>query len=111
MKMDLGRKIEAPEPAEVDESANEPDMSYPHLYIEGGDELKDLPDSGELTVKYVKTSHSQSVDKGEDPRHSICLEIKSIEDVESDEDETKEDEDSAASETLDKYAKEESEKD
>lgn len=60
---------------------------YPSFHYEGPKEL-DLPDEGELTIKFRKTSETSSVDKSGKHWYACCIEVQSICDVEGeDEDE------------------------
>lgn len=70
------------------------DMHYPSLYLEW-DADYGLPDSGEMTVRFEKRSQTDT--KG--GKQTVELEITDILDVESEEEEAKED----AGKTLDKY--------
>lgn len=95
--IDLGYNMDSG-PTSV--SANK--TMYPNLHLEWPSDY-DLPDSGELTVKFVKTGESKSK-RGSKPLYTVDLEIKSIESVEAGEEEgeTEEEDGSAA---LDRHMK------
>ena len=94
--IDLGRKMsEMSEPA----VPSEPHKSYPMLYLDW-DDTYDLPDSGEILLKFKKTSESTSKDKrGE--HQSVTLEIREICAVKSGK-KTAKDEDEDGGKALDK---------
>lgn len=82
---------------------------FPTLHLEWEKEYP-LPDSGTLTVKFNKTGETKSTHNGK-TRHSLTLEIKSIESAsEGDDDDEEDDEPKAKNEStgdrLDKMAKE-----
>lgn len=54
---------------------------YPNFHYEGAKEL-DLPDEGEMTIKFRKTSETSSVDKSGKHFYSCTIEVQSICDVE-----------------------------
>jgi len=94
--VDLGYKMDmGPSPMK--------EKMYPTLHLEWPTDY-DLPESGELTVKFVKTGENKSKVGGK-PRYTVDLEIKSIESVEEGEVEESEKEESG-SDALDRYAKE-----
>ena len=69
-----------------------PEKYYPSLHIDGdAKDLDQLPDSGEMTVKFKKTSHTTRTANGKSTA-TVGLDILSIEDVESGEDEASEEE-------------------
>jgi hypothetical protein len=74
---------------------------YPCLYLEWDDKY-DLPDSGILTVRFVKTSETNRVDRDKEKSQSVSLEIHSIERVEAD---TKKKDEPSREEEIDKLAK------
>jgi hypothetical protein len=53
---------------------------YPTFHYEGPEEL-DLPDKGELTIKFRKTSETSSVDKSGKHWYACTIEVQSICDV------------------------------
>jgi hypothetical protein len=55
--------------------------SYPTFHYEGKEEL-DLPDEGEMTITFRKTSSTSSVDKKGEHRYACTIEVQSICDVE-----------------------------
>lgn len=52
MNLDLGEKRSYPEPCCISGSEDKDKVYYPSLYISGKEELKDLPASGTMTVKF-----------------------------------------------------------
>lgn len=102
MPMDLGYKMDmGPSPVSMDKKM------YPTLHLEWPTDY-DLPEAGELTVKFVKTGENKSKGPNGKPRYTVDLEIKSIESVEEGEEEGETEEESG-SEALDRHAKEVSE--
>lgn len=98
--IDLGRP--SPEPCCVSEAPRpDPEKYYPSLYVDGGDELKKLPEEGQMTVTFERESVT-ATDRDGKKSVSVCLKIKSIDKVLATSVE-KED----AGKTLDKYAAEE----
>lgn len=57
----------------------EPD--YPSFHYDGKKEL-DLPDEGEMTIKFRKVSSTSSVNKAGEHRYACTIEVRSICDVE-----------------------------
>lgn len=85
---------------------------YPSLHLEWDDSY-DLPDSGEMTVKFRKVSETNSKHGGKS-RQSVTLDILSIEDVKKgkskpsdDEDEGYDKDEESSSDRLDRMAAEE----
>lgn len=79
---------------------------YPTLHLDWDDSIE-LPESGELTVRFNKVSETHSK-LGSKSRQSVVLEILSIEEIEEselEEDEGDEDEESSG-DRIDKMAKE-----
>jgi len=100
--INLGRKgYSCPEPVSPDKDS----VHYPTLYID--DVAADLPDEGEITLKYKVTSRNTSERDGK-KSSSICLECRKIVDVEGEDIAANEDKETEA--TLDRYAEEESKK-
>jgi len=96
--MDLGYKMDmGPSSVSMDKKM------YPTLHLEWPTDYN-LPEAGELTIKFVKKGESKSK-RGSKPLYTVDLEIKSIESVEEDEVEEDETEESG-SEALDRHAKE-----
>ncbi len=99
----LGRKM--PEEMSMPEKMPMHKKSYPTLYLDW-DKKYDLPDSGELTVKFVKTNENNSKDKNGE-HQSVTLEIREICSVEGKESKKEEDdEEESGSEALDRLKKE-----
>lgn len=74
---------------------------YPSLYLDW-DSKYDLPDSGEMTIRFKKTSETTRTDREGDQSQSVSLDILSIESVEEDSaEETKE----SRGDSLDRIAK------
>lgn len=85
--------------------------SYPCLYIDGGSELKDLPDSGTMTVRFSITNRSTNENvKNDEVKRSITVEVQEILDVDADESERKSPR-KQAEDDLDRYMAEEADKD
>jgi hypothetical protein len=61
------------------EKDREPD--YPTFHYDGRKEL-DLPDEGEMTIKFRKVSSTSSVNKEGEHRYACTIEVQSICDVE-----------------------------
>lgn len=102
LPMDLGYSMDSgPSPVSMK------DKMYPSLHLEWPSDY-DLPDSGEITLKYVKTGENKSGPPGK-KRFTVDLEIKSIEAVEAGEEADETEEEESGSEALDRYAKEASE--
>lgn len=86
---------------------------YPSLHLEWNDDYQ-LPESGEMTVKFRKVSETNSKHGGKS-RQSVTLDIISIEEVKkgkvksSDEDEEEYDKEESSADRLDKMAEEASE--
>lgn len=104
--IDLGSK---PSGLELAKTSSPKEKYYPTLHLEWSEEYP-IPDSGEMTVKFVKTGETKSTHDGK-TRHSVTLEIKSIESAsEGDEDDEESDEpkgkEESTGERLDKMAKE-----
>lgn len=100
MPINLGRKMEAPEAAPEPTKSSE--MCFPSLYIDGEDsQLAELPESGEMTVKFKKTSHTATTRNGKKST-SVCLDILSIENIEPEAEEAGEEE--TTEDALDKAA-------
>lgn len=85
---------------------------YPSLHMEWDDSYN-LPDSGEMTVKFRKVSETNSKHGGKS-RQSVTLDIISIEDVKKgkakasdDEDEDYDEKEESSSDRLDRMAAEE----
>ena len=79
-------------------------IEYPRLHISGPKEL-DLPDSGEMEVKFRKVSESSSKRQDGSSWYECCLEVQCICEVESDEPKSPTSKDTSASDALDTLAK------
>lgn len=81
-KIDLGRTPETAPTAPTASTADADNTSYPSLYIDGDSkDLTSLPDSGQMTVTFKKTSHTVRTSGGK-TTSSVALDILSIDDVE-----------------------------
>lgn len=101
--IDLGRKYSS----EAMPMAHHPksEKSYPSLYLDWDDKY-DLPESGEMTVKFEKTNETNTKDK-EGNRQSVTLKILEICCVESKkEEEEDKDESEDGGKALDKLMEE-----
>jgi hypothetical protein len=78
MQIDLGKKCaDCPTPiSNTSKDAGEK-VYYPSLYLEGATDLKDIPEAGELTVKFKRVSLSQTARDGK-TRISVELEVRAI---------------------------------
>ena len=98
MPMDLGYKMDmGPSSASMDKKM------YPNLHLEWPTDYN-LPESGELTVKFVKTGENKSKGPNGKARYTVDLEIKAITAVEESEVEEEEKEESG-SDALDRHMK------
>jgi len=66
-------------PSPVSGKPREPD--YPTFHYDGKKEL-DLPDEGEMTIKFRKVSSTSSVNKEGEHRYACTIEVRTICDVE-----------------------------
>lgn len=74
MNIDLGKKSEGCCPAPCSPSNS---VYYPSLYLEGSAELKDIPESGEITVRFKR--NSLRVDTRDDKkRYCVELEVRAV---------------------------------
>lgn len=80
------------------------EKSYPNLYLDWGNKYE-LPESGELTVKFRKTSETMSKDKSGE-RQSVTLEIREICGVKAGGKKSEKDEDEDGGKALDKLREE-----
>lgn len=92
-----------PEPMPMKDMAEDSKPIYPHLHYSGPVELH-LPEEGEMTVCFKKTSETSSVRSDGSHWYECCIEIHSLKDVESEEDEAPTRSYDDASEALDKLA-------
>jgi hypothetical protein len=77
--IDLGKKMESPMMAVTSEKSEEKELYYPSLYLDW-DGKYDLPEEGEMTVKFKRRSVTNSERDGK-KHQSVELEILSIEDA------------------------------
>lgn len=102
----LGRKMGAC--PSVSEPAKKGEKYYPSLYLDW-EEKYDLPDSGTMTIKFRKTSETNTARPGEKEKQSVSLDILEILDTKagkSKEDSEDETEEESGGEVLDRYRKE-----
>lgn len=59
IKYNFGRKVSDMGPCCEGDDKDEKRTIYPDLYIEGGKDLKDLPDEGLMTIRYKVTKRSE----------------------------------------------------
>lgn len=99
MPMDLGYDMSQPTSGPSDM----PSKMYPNLHLEWPTDY-DLPDSGTMTVKFVKTGENKSGPPGK-KRFTVDLEIKSIESVKKGKVAKDDEKEESGSEALDRHAK------
>jgi hypothetical protein len=58
----------------------DPDV-FPSTFIDGGSELKELPEEGLITFRFRRTSLTTREANGEGPKVSVQLDLKAITDV------------------------------
>lgn len=99
--IDLGKKMSdspmAVEPTKEDKNKK----YYPSLYLTW-DSKYDLPDSGEMTIKFRKSSETTRKDRNGDESQDVSLDILSIESVEEGKEEKVEE---SRGDSLDRLAK------
>lgn len=108
--IDLGREMPKPEPATKPEKSpkGKPEKHYPSAFIEhDGKKLKHIPDEGTITFRHKVTRRAEETANGK-TRHTLHLELQSIEGCEGDPGEGDEGED--REEALDQLANEEADK-
>lgn len=89
MAIDLGRKLDYPEPCCAPSQSNKSDTQriiYPSLYIEGGPELRDVPSEGVMKLRYRTREKTESTRDGEKKR--TRLELEALEIISTDADDT-----------------------
>jgi len=101
--IDLGKKMDMPKMATNPSKEDKNKKYYPSLYLTW-DSKYDLPDSGEMTVKFRKNSETTRKDRDGEESQDVSLDILSIESVEEGEEpgETNEED---RGDALDKIAK------
>ena len=77
------------------------DDVYPSFHYSGPKEL-DLPDSGEMTICFKKSSETSKVRRDGSHWYECCIEVQSIKDVDDDEPESPTRRDTSAGDALDK---------
>ena len=84
MHIDLGEKFDSPEAvAVVTSPPREQKVHYPSIYLRGGSELKDIPESGTITFSFDRVS--QSVRERDGKKHcEVELECHAVLNVKSD---------------------------
>jgi hypothetical protein len=107
--IDLGRKMAMPEPVTASKDEEKDTTHYPTLYVDDVEALGDIPEEGEMTIRYKKVGSSVS-ETGGKKHHSCTLEVRKVMDVTGDEsdDSQQESDDKDRGDALDKLAGEES---
>jgi hypothetical protein len=78
MNIDLGKKCSEPICCPVPSSSGDCDkVYYPSLYLEGSSDLKSLPESGELTIRFRRVTFTTSERDGKQ-KISLELEVRAI---------------------------------
>jgi hypothetical protein len=77
----MGGMVTGPSPT----SGKPRDPDYPTFHYDGKKEL-DLPDEGEMTIKFRKVSSTSSVNKEGEHRYACTIEVRSVCDVEGESD-------------------------
>ena len=62
---------------------NKDSKEYPCTHLEGGKELSDLPEQGQITFTFKRRSLTERGVEGEDGSTSLCLELQEITSVEA----------------------------
>lgn len=75
---------------------------YPSLYLEWDDKY-DLPDSGTMTVKFRKTSETNTTRPGDKSRQTVSLDILEITDTKATKVADKESKEESGEEALDRH--------
>lgn len=80
-----------------------PEKTYPHFHYSGPKELE-LPDEGEMTICFKKTSETSSTRSDGSHWYECCIEVHTIKEVESEEPDEPTHRDRSAEEALDTLA-------
>jgi hypothetical protein len=84
--IDLGMKYDnTPETMPSKDSAEK--VHFPSLYVDSKEDLSQLPDEGTMTVKFCVRSRSKTENE-DGAKHSITIDVKSIEGFEGDEEDS-----------------------
>lgn len=75
-KIDLGDHFEGPTCAPLDSN---PRVNYPTLYVSGKKESVELPDKGTATIQYRIRNRSMTKYGEDEAKHSVDIEVQSIE--------------------------------
>lgn len=100
--IDLGKKMDSTMPKSVSSKKNKNEKYYPSLYLDWDDKY-DLPDSGTMTVKFRKTSETNTTRSGEKSRQSVSLDILEITDTKAEKVSDKESKEESGEEALDRH--------
>lgn len=102
--IDLGKKMsDSPMTAEMPKE-NKNKKYYPTLYLDWDSDYE-LPESGEMTIKFRKNSETTRKDSDGKTSQNVSLDILSIESVEEGEDDSEDAKVSNRGDELDKLAK------
>jgi hypothetical protein len=88
MNIDLGQKDGMCCPCDAPSKTEGPRVYYPGFHYEGDEEL-DLPESGEMTIRFVKTGSSENTNRDGKTRYSCSIEVRKIVSVEGNGEEQK----------------------
>lgn len=83
-------------------------VHFPSLYVDSKEDLSELPDEGTMTVKFKVRSRSKTENE-DGAKHSITIDVLSIESFEGDEDSDNGNATDSREANLDKLANEEME--
>lgn len=78
--IDTGHKVDYPEPISIPEQGQDSDAKvyYPSLHIDGGAELKNIPEEGEALIRFKRVSKTISQHEDGPPKCSVSLEVTEI---------------------------------
>ena len=83
--IDLGMKYDSPEVAPAKDNAEK--VHFPSLYVDSEEDLSQLPDEGTMTICYKVRNRSKNENQDGDVKHSITIDVTSIESFEAEDDE------------------------
>jgi len=75
--MDISLELDNEYPMEAKPSSGEREPDYPSFHYSGKKELE-LPDEGEMTIKFKKVSETSSVNKQGEHRYACTIEVQAI---------------------------------
>jgi len=75
--MDISLELDNEYPALASEPSKDREPDYPSFHYSGKKEL-DLPDEGEMTIKFKKVSETSSVNKQGEHRYACTIEVQAI---------------------------------